>query len=62
MEHKIQYPREWENPNWDEKNRIHNWKNYISDDLRQYWQNFSDKEKKMIAANAEGIASNEEWD
>ncbi len=53
---------ELENPNWNSGGRVHNWKNYVSDDIRKIWKQFSFREKRIIASYAEKLAQNEEWD
>ena len=53
---------DWKNPDWNAKTRVHDWRNYISQALMDMWQDFTDKQKAAIAANAAEIADNEEWD
>jgi hypothetical protein len=50
------------NPNWNERDDVHNWRNYISDRLRAIWHTFTDEQKVAIADNAYDIAASEEWD
>ena len=54
-------PDDWENPKWGERNVVHNWRNYISIQLRNLWDSFNDEQKKAIACNAMDVASNEHW-
>ena len=49
-------------PNWDDNDRVHNWKNYINDDLRAAWDTFTVPQKRLMARNAEEEAGREEWD
>lgn len=41
---------------------VHEWISYISRAMRLGWSNFSDEMKAVTAANAELIASNEQWE
>jgi hypothetical protein len=50
------------NPKWINTTRVHDWRNYISDDLRDIWDTFTDKQKEIIAKNADDQASNEHWE
>lgn len=50
------------NPKWDEAGRVHDWRNYISDELRAMWHTFNDAQKRAIARSAEERAGNEEWE
>lgn len=55
-------PHDYKNPEWDNANRVHNWRNYISEELRDCWQSFGDTQKAMIARNADDAAGREHWD
>jgi len=55
-------PSDWKNPDWESCDRVHEWKNYISDKLRLMWDTFTDEQKQAIAESAQGAASAEEWD
>lgn len=50
------------NPDWENAGRVHDWRNYIDDDLRAIWDTFSDAQKIAIAKSAQRQADNEEWD
>lgn len=49
-------------PNWEIGGRVHNWRNYINDDLREMWHTFTIEQKRAISKNADEQASDEEWD
>lgn len=55
-------PSDWDNPIWDNDNRVHNWHNYISEDLRELWPTFNPAQKQAIALSAEEAAGGEHWD
>ena len=50
------------NPEWENTTKVHDWRNYINDDLRNIWETFTDKQKEIIAKNADELASIEDWD
>lgn len=55
-------PNDWENPNWSNISRVHDWKNYISDEVADTWDEFTEKQKMSIARMANDTASNENWE
>lgn len=50
------------NPKWDEADRVHDWRNYISEELRAIWDTFTPEQKRAIAKSADEQASRETWD
>ena len=51
------------NLDWNEGGRVHNWRNWVCDTLRDAWSILSDDQKIAVAINADEIASGrEEWD
>lgn len=55
-------PSDYAVPDWSNDSRVHEWKNYISKELRQMWGTFSDMQKAALARNAQECADREEWD
>jgi hypothetical protein len=55
-------PEDWQQPNWELEDKVHNWRNYASKDLQHEWLNMSGKQRLIIAAALDDIASNEHWD
>ncbi len=53
---------EWYAPKWEEYRKVHCWRNYISEDLIEIWDSFSDIQKYHIYKNADSLASDEHWD
>lgn len=49
-------------PDWESGGRVHNWKNYISEELRSIWGTFSQMQRIIIAENALALADNEDWE
>lgn len=55
-------PSDYFEPNWDEEQKAHNWRNYINDRLRAMWSTFTDEQRAAIAESAQERADCEEWD
>jgi len=55
-------PMDYENPDWDDAGRVHDWRNYASNDLRAAWTEFSVRHRAIIAASLQDAADREEWD
>jgi hypothetical protein len=55
-------PNDWNAPIWKDARKVHEWKNYISEEMRALWGTFTDAQKQAIAQNAKRIASQEHWD
>lgn len=55
-------PEDYASPKWDEEVRVHNWRNYISEEVRAMWHTFTDEQKAALARMADITASNEDWD
>lgn len=50
------------NPDWNEEDRVHNWRNYISVEVQAMWDTFSAVQKAALYKQADEQASREEWD
>lgn len=55
-------PADWENPDWEDMGRVHEWKRYVDDELRGHWLTIAPEIRAMIARNASGIADREEYE
>lgn len=55
-------PKNFLNPEWAEGGRVHNWHNYISEEVQAMWPSFSQEQRAALARQAEAQADNEEWD
>ena len=53
-------------PNWAEYDSdmtpVHDWRGYISTDLRAAWDTFTKEQRRLIAENAQVIADREVWE
>jgi hypothetical protein len=54
-------PRDYASPDWLAAQRVHDWRNYISERLQKSWHTFNDQQKQAIAESAEAAAAREEW-
>ena len=55
-------PPDWAAPDWGNAGRVHEWKNYVSEEVQAMWDTFTDDQKQALARQSEDNASNEEWD
>ena len=53
---------DFENPDFDNPSKIHDWKNYASDRLIELWDDIEIGHRIVIAECLQDIADNEEWD
>jgi methionine salvage enolase-phosphatase E1 len=47
---------------WKNRHRIHDWKNYVPDGIKNIWVDLTLNEKLLIYHQSEIQADNEEWD
>ena len=55
-------PDDYENPDWKAATKVHEWKNYIDDPVREIWDTITTAQKKALANQAQNIADAEEWE
>ncbi len=55
-------PEDWNNPDFENTEKVHDWKNYASDRLKAYWDVFTPAQKMMISECLQEIADSEHWD
>lgn len=55
-------PADHAEPRWDQLRRAHEWKRYISEELRLMWHEFTVEQRAAIARMAQGQADAEDWD
>lgn len=60
--YKFNTEEEFLNPDWTDTSRVHNWRNYVSDRVRQIWHTFTDEQKIALGEQAAEQSSKEEWD
>lgn len=55
-------PTDWREPEWGTYDKVHGWRNYITDEVQALWPTFTDEQKRALARQAWTAADNEEWD
>ncbi|HED9671310.1 TPA: recombinase RecA [Klebsiella pneumoniae] len=55
-------PEEYLSPEWSDREKVHDWKNYANDGLIEIWDNFTQEQKRIIAKNLQEVADQEEWE
>lgn len=55
-------PFDWDDPDWKDPDRVHNWKNYAGDWLKEVWPSLSQEQKKAVASSLDDIAAREDWE
>ena len=55
-------PKDYAIPRWEEAGKVHEWKNYISDEVRTMWPDLTDVQRAALAQQAEDRADCEEWE
>lgn len=56
------YDEQVRNPDWKQKGRVHNWRNYISDSIKKSWDTIPIEAKYVFVIMAEEKSSDEDWD
>ena len=55
-------PHDALDPDFEDRSRVHDWKNYTTDRLEHYWDLFSPAQKSIIAECLQDMADKEEWE
>jgi hypothetical protein len=59
----LDYQKEWlENPQFGSGGRVHNWRRYVPDVLRENWASLQIETRIAIILMAEAQSDGEEWD
>lgn len=54
---------EYVSPDWTPPVKyVHDWRRYISDEMKEAWHTFSFDQKRMIYNSAKELAEDEHWD
>lgn len=54
-------PIPWTHPKWDDGGRTHNWRNHVSDEMKERWDELSELAQRLIYEQADNLAAREEW-
>lgn len=55
-------PDDYLEPKWPEGGRVHNWHNYVTEEVQAMWSSFTPEQRAALARQADEIAGNEDWD
>lgn len=55
-------PIDFSKPDFESRQKTHDWKNYASEDLALIWDTFTEHQKTIIAASLQSAADREDWD
>jgi hypothetical protein len=55
-------PTDWNNPNWQNARKVHDWKNYTTEHIRLIWDSLTTDQKIIFSSAFQEIADNENWD
>ena len=47
---------------WDDGSRVHNWRNYVGNNVRRLWDTFTLEQKAAIIIDADFEAASEDWE
>ena len=50
------------NPRWDDTTRVHDWRNYVPENVRCAWLELSEFARAAIIHITDEMANREEWD
>jgi DNA-binding CsgD family transcriptional regulator len=50
------------NPDFKNAAKVHDWRNYVPCDWQKNWEQFTERERQIIAVMAQSQADKEEWD
>ncbi|WP_306150661.1 hypothetical protein [Roseovarius sp. MMSF_3281] len=62
MSYKGRVPSDWCEPDWANAQKVHDWKNYAGERLRDVWPSLSHEAKKAISETLDDVAGREEWE
>lgn len=62
LPHDHEAPPDYFSPDWGSCGRVHEWKNYISSEVRALWKTFTLLQRASLARQADAMALAEDWD
>lgn len=54
--------RKFKDQDFDNVHKVHDWKNYVPEELSEHWYELTERERKLIFILTEPMADREEWD
>ena len=55
------HPKDWEKPNFNDLEKVHCWRRYVSEDLAGRWLHISLELRVSLSSCFQEIADREEW-
>lgn len=49
-------------PQWEKAGRVHDWRNYVSEELQRLWPGLDPELRLVLARSADEPAGREDWD
>lgn len=49
-------------PDFKNAGKVHDWRNYVPDEMKNNWNKLTDRERMIIIIICDEIASQEDWD
>jgi hypothetical protein len=49
-------------PLWEKAERVHDWRNYVGENVRRIWDTLTTEQKLAIGLDAQEQASRENWE
>jgi hypothetical protein len=50
------------NPEWEKATKVHDWRNYASEEIQRLWPTFNEEQKMAIVEMLDELAGQELWD
>lgn len=58
----VNTPNDAQEPHWEREDRVHNWRNHVSDEIEALWPTFTPEQRAALARQAQELADAERWD
>lgn len=55
-------PDDYLHPDWDRVDKVHDWRNHVSDEVQDLWLTFTEPQRAALARQAQELAAREEWE
>lgn len=55
-------PSDYDKPLWEVYERVHCWRNHVTEDIQDLWPTFSNQQKIALDICFQDMASAEEWE
>lgn len=55
-------PYDYMAPMWEKYEKVHGWRNYVSDEVQAMWNTFTPEQRAALARQADDMAGMENWE